>query len=277
LPGWEKTPILAMTANAFSEDREACLAAGMSEHLVKPMAPEDLYTALALWLPGSPLMAEPADQAERQALPLAAEPLRSEPRFDSTRLGVLTNHNPALMQRLLQQFIDHHQDDLTRLAAHLGHLDFAAALHLVHSLKGSAGQLGDTALQELARTVEIKLRNQAVPDGPELRALENQLAQTLLQAKFWLLEQPEKPVNLSESVLGSELMPRFRTLQALLQAVDGQSLMVAEQLARDLPGTLTDDLRQAYMSVLAEIRCFDLEGAAEKMQDLLVQLETQWS
>jgi PAS domain S-box-containing protein len=50
LPGWEHVPIVAMTANAFDEDRERCLAAGMNDHLGKPVDPEKLYRTLTRWL-----------------------------------------------------------------------------------------------------------------------------------------------------------------------------------------------------------------------------------
>ena len=50
IPGRENWPVLAMTANAYDEDRQACMAAGMNGHIAKPVSPETLFAAVLEWL-----------------------------------------------------------------------------------------------------------------------------------------------------------------------------------------------------------------------------------
>ena len=54
LPGRSKTPIVALTANAFEEDRERCLQVGMNDYIPKPVDPSALFGTLLKWLSDPP-------------------------------------------------------------------------------------------------------------------------------------------------------------------------------------------------------------------------------
>ncbi|MGB0129899.1 MAG: PAS domain S-box protein [Rhodocyclaceae bacterium] len=167
IPGREAIPILAMTANAFSEDRDACLRAGMNDHVPKPVDPDVLIAALIRWLPRPGKTVTALQSPPTMPATGLRDRLAEIPELDvATGLKYLGGRLPSYA-RMLRQFAEGHREDVTRLREQLTAGDTKSAHRTAHSLKGIAATLGATALQTVAAKLDVAIRNTADPTETE--------------------------------------------------------------------------------------------------------------
>lgn len=158
---FDALPILAMTAHASTADRARCFAAGMNDHMAKPIDPDELLQAIEHWCPaagrGSALLDAARSLAALQVAPgeIALEGVDVEGGIRRA-MG-----NPKLYLQMLGHFRTDQGGMVGKLRAALEEGDRIVAERVAHTLKGSASLIGASYVQGLAGEIEMSLRRGA--------------------------------------------------------------------------------------------------------------------
>ncbi|HEY2530955.1 MAG TPA: PAS domain-containing protein [Xanthobacteraceae bacterium] len=152
--GTKRLPIIALTANVMSEDREKCLAAGMDAHLGKPIEPAQVIEALSRFLKA------PA----------------TVPAIDRGALKELTGGDVEFERELAQTFVSSGDQCLAEIIAALKASDFDTVRKRAHSLKGASANIHARELSQAASSLENAVRENALP---AIGGLVNELSEKL--------------------------------------------------------------------------------------------------
>jgi two-component system, sensor histidine kinase and response regulator len=181
-----RIPIIAMTANAFAEDREKCLAVGMNDFLTKPIDPDALYKMMLKWLLPSrtldeslPIVYPNADAeggARHSLLLVRGESPSGDPSEDfegalASLLGrvgydLYTSIYQADRSRFcafLESFVSRHQGDFRGMVGAFQAGDLLRVESFAHDLKGLAGMLGMIDICESCELILFEIHKR--PDG----------------------------------------------------------------------------------------------------------------
>ncbi len=255
-------PIIAMTAYALPEERDHCLAVGMNDYLAKPFGLTQLLHILARW-------------TGRRVTPNSTRPVvecaaMSPPALPGLELATALQRlggDHRLLCELLERVAEDYRDAATAVRAALSRKDLVLARRLAHTVRGVAGSIGATALQDAAAAVEQSLRAGTLPEETLVESLAAALAQTL--ESIALVRRDWAPSLRLDSPARPEL---HRGLRELLVRLERQALN-----AVDLFQALRQSLLEAQPELPVEslgwyIERLDFKTASRLLRELASRL-----
>jgi len=138
----KRLPIIALTANVMSEDRESCIAAGMDAHLGKPIEPAQLVACLDRYL----------------------KPDTGHPEVDMSALRELTGGDTEFERELVETFVSSGDQCLAEMLAALRVSDLATVGKRAHALKGASANIHASGLAAAASSLESAARANSVAE-----------------------------------------------------------------------------------------------------------------
>jgi len=238
-------PIIALTADALDSDRKDIFYSGMNDVVIKPIRVDILLETLSKWVNPS-TRKQGISNAERNNDNNSKCSLQVH--GIDTNAGLETcNNKKELYLRLLKKFIDEAEFiDSYKQAIHKG--DLETAERLVHTLKGTAGNIGAFGIQQAALELQNAFRNKS--SKKTLNALYKELEtqfiaviQALGKIDFESDRKSKKTSN--KNIQIDKLLPSIQQLAVLLADDDTDATEIIERIANDMQGSqYMDDLTQ---------------------------------
>ena len=257
-------PVIAMTANVMAGDRERCAAAGMNDHIAKPIDIDLMFLTLARWIkPRTGTDAAFAKPAVPQTIPM---PQVAE--LDVTRVMARIGDDGDLFRNMLRWFHDGQTDFVHSVRSAISGGDYSTAQRLAHTLKGAAADIGATRLSDAAQRLDAALLSPSAGAPVALvNAVAALLAPLLADIRHAITPPPGALPPQGAHAGEEDLTALLREMAKLLRNDDAQALELLAPLSghfkrsgqadafRRLEGLVQGFSLQAALTVLQDIAC----------------------
>ncbi len=258
-----RTPIVAMTANVLSKERENYIAQGMSDYIGKPFNAIELWNCLARFL--TPI--------KRKILPLQetitadVSLLSVDKDIIDTRLGIeRTASDIQLYHTILTGFVKDQRGVVLAIRSNMEAGLFKEAHRAAHSLKSVSAMIGAERLKESALAVETVLRHEELVSEQQMKLLESRLQEVLMQI-LPLMKAPKTTAHLPQPLDVPKALALVERVATLLSSGDSQSIDHLDELSA--LATLGD----RYRTLVAQMTGYDFDLAYETILGIKTDLE----
>ncbi len=259
-------PILAMTANAMSGDKERCLISGMNDHITKPIDVAQLFLTMAKYIKSSFPDATPSalppthEEDEEVSIP---ELLGINQKEALSRMG----NNTKMFLKLLIRFAQTQETVIERITQALKDKDFTIAIREAHTLKGLAGNIGAHMLVAKAEQLEHYLVEHDVQNCDtlfdETNLLVHQICQDIMEKCMVSSSEPLENDALKDPQTTQELLEQCHTLKEMLKDLDPDATDFFEAL---LPQLKTIIHEQELLALQQQIHNFNYDEAKKMVE-----------
>jgi PAS domain S-box-containing protein len=264
-PSLKELPVVAMTANAMTADRDRCLAAGMNDHIAKPIEPEDLWKALLKWitprLPAELSTHERPHPQDDQELPSGIDGLDMV-----TGLRRMRGKKHVYLS-MLRRYEVGQKSVLADIHEALVRDDPAKAERLAHTLKGVSGTIGAAAVQHFAAEFEAAIKRHLPRADLELHlsAIREPLEKLMTDLER---SMPAVQTETLAPVNPGQIQSVCNQLLILLSDGDSEALDLLDAHADLLHGAFPIE----YSALLAAISAFNFPVAEVTLRSVMDQL-----
>jgi CheY-like chemotaxis protein/HPt (histidine-containing phosphotransfer) domain-containing protein len=235
LDNFKTLPIIAMTANAMVGDREKALAAGMNDHIAKPLNVGQMFEVLARWI--TPAVGRVAKVGAGGTAITATDATFHIPGVDTQAGLAICVGNTALYDKMLTGFVAGQSSFAEEFAAAFAAGDLNTATRYAHTLKSTAGNIGAKEVQSCAAKLEHLCRTNAsasdIRDSleatiaslmPVIAAIEAFRSRSLTPSAS---DSAPRPMR---NATPAELNQRLVTLRALLSNSEAEAPLRLDEL-----------------------------------------------
>jgi len=269
LPEKAHLPIIAMTANAMSGDKERCIAAGMNDHLPKPIDPENVFKTLRKYVESTPQMLSEVTHN----LPQTDVAMPELPGFDIDRAIARMGGSINSYYKTLTRVVATESDAMQRLTQYLQDADNESAIRVAHTIRGVAGNIGANALSKQAELLELSLADEALDNHSEQVNTLIKNTQKSADEAFALINNALAKMQTEHTQTAfdpEKLTSLCEQLEQQIEDFDSESSDTAEQLLEMLADTDFEVNANKLSTLLSE---YDFDAAQAALQELSAELK----